>query len=210
MTSGGINAAAVVPVSAEMEAFLDCAVPEKFSSSSNNHEDSASSYADDFTEEDSSEATSATTISNVSSNDHGDTSTTTTTQEEQDKSWLSSLWDLMVSLYVPFLIQLIFGASFYIVRTLLLGYVLQYTVQFFVVAEHWTVQWLGGASGTNSVAGGAGAASGKHHNSTTPLPVLIGLAVLTMVALIVHPDGYTWIILRKIRCVAFAGRRFLA
>ena len=209
MTSGGINAAAVVPVSAEMEAFLDCAVPEKFSSSSNNHEDSASSYADDFTEEDSSEATSATTISNVSSNDHGDTSTTTT-QEQEDKSWLSSLWDLMVSLYVPFLIQLIFGASFYIVRTLLLGYVLQYTVQFFVVAEHWTVQWLGGASGTNSVAGGAGAASGKHHNSTTPLPVLIGLAVLTMVALIVHPDGYTWIILRKIRCVAFAGRRILA
>jgi len=103
-------------------------------------------------------------------------------------SWLRTFW--IISLYIPFLIQCIFGASFYIVRTLLLGYLLQYILQFFAVAEHWTVQWLG---------------IHDHHgkNNSTPLPVLIGLGILTVLALIVHPDGYTWVILRKIRCVQF-------
>lgn len=34
-----------------------------------------------------------------------------------------------------------------------------------------------------------------------PPPTLVLLAILTVVALLVHPDGYTWVILRKIRCV---------
>lgn len=101
-------------------------------------------------------------------------------------SWLRTFW--IISLYIPFLIQCIFGASFYIIRTLLLGYLLQYILQFFAVAEHWTVQWLG--------------INDRHgKNNSTPLPVLIGLGLLTVLALIVHPDGYTWVILRKVRCV---------
>ena len=100
-------------------------------------------------------------------------------------SWLRTLW--IISLYIPFLIQLLFGASFYIIRTLLLGYFLQYTVQFCTVAEHWTFQWLGIEN------------HGKHNS--TPLPALMGLGLLTLLALVVHPDGYTWVLLRKIRCV---------
>ena len=34
-----------------------------------------------------------------------------------------------------------------------------------------------------------------------PPPALVVLAILTIVALVVHPDGMTWIVLRKIRCV---------
>ena len=166
--------------SLEFEAFLDSAVQQQqqqqqqqrqktHPSSTENNSDS---YYADF-EEDGSEAM------------------LTEESAGNSKSWLGSLWDLLVSLYVPFMIQFIFGASFYIIRTLLLGYALHYTVQFFTAAgEKLPVQWLGLSS-----------SSGKN----TPLPALIGLAVLTIVALIVHPDGYTWIILRKIRCVA--GKR---
>jgi hypothetical protein len=32
-----------------------------------------------------------------------------------------------------------------------------------------------------------------------PPPALIGLALLTIVALVVHPDGFTWILFRKLR-----------
>jgi hypothetical protein len=38
-----------------------------------------------------------------------------------------------------------------------------------------------------------------------PPPALIGLALLTIVALVVHPDGLTWILLRKLRYVLSAG-----
>jgi hypothetical protein len=37
-----------------------------------------------------------------------------------------------------------------------------------------------------------------------PPPALIGLALLTIIALVVHPDGLTWILLRKIRYVQTA------
>jgi len=46
--------------------------------------------------------------------------------------------------------------------------------------------------------------AGLHHHlysNAWPPPALVLLAVLTVFALIVHPDGYTWILLRKIRCV---------
>lgn len=34
-----------------------------------------------------------------------------------------------------------------------------------------------------------------------PPPTVVGLAALTVIALIVHPDGHTWVLLRKLRCV---------
>ena len=39
----------------------------------------------------------------------------------------------------------------------------------------------------------------KQVNGAWPPPALVGLAILTIVALVVHPDGMTWIVLRKIR-----------
>jgi hypothetical protein len=43
------------------------------------------------------------------------------------------------------------------------------------------------------------------HESRNPLlpPGLLYLATLTLVALVIHPDGYTWVVLRRIRCVVF-------
>jgi hypothetical protein len=38
-----------------------------------------------------------------------------------------------------------------------------------------------------------------------PPPALIGLALLTIIALMVHPDGFTWILLRKLRYVSAGG-----
>jgi hypothetical protein len=45
------------------------------------------------------------------------------------------------------------------------------------------------------------------HESRNPLlpPGLVYLATLTLFALVIHPDGYTWIVLRRIRCVALGG-----
>jgi hypothetical protein len=47
------------------------------------------------------------------------------------------------------------------------------------------------------------------HESRNPLlpPGLMYLATLTLLALVIHPDGYTWIVLRRIRCVR-DSRRF--
>lgn len=56
-----------------------------------------------------------------------------------------------------------------------------------------------------TVAGGHGLSnnsSGSQHkqvNGAWPPPALVALAILTMLALIVHPDGMTWIVLRKLR-----------
>jgi hypothetical protein len=48
------------------------------------------------------------------------------------------------------------------------------------------------------------------HESRNPLlpPGLMYLATLTLFALVIHPDGYTWIVLRRIRCVR-GSRRLL-
>lgn len=84
-------------------------------------------------------------------------------------------WGFICSFLVPVMAQAIFG-GYYIVRTLILGYTLQYTMK---VTETAAVQWF----------------------LATPPPPLICLVLLTVVAFIVHPDGFTWILLRKTRCV---------
>lgn len=95
------------------------------------------------------------------------------------------LTELMVSLYIPFLLESLFGGVYFI-RTLILGYALNYVLQFLSVTEQAAGRWLG----TAATEKGSGA---------WPPPALIGLGILTIVALIVHPDGYTWILLRKVR-----------
>lgn len=43
------------------------------------------------------------------------------------------------------------------------------------------------------------ASNGKVDLRSWPPPALTALAILTIVALVVHPDGCTWIVLGKIR-----------
>jgi hypothetical protein len=115
--------------------------------------------------------------------------------EEEEDSW--SLWDglwncLCLSLYIPIL--MLFG-GFLILRTLIVSYLLNTQL----MADH-------GSNGiiTTSHHHHSSHSSGSkffHSKTTWPPPALVGLALLTVIALIVHPDGYTWILLRRARYV---------
>jgi len=107
--------------------------------------------------------------------------------EFQDNEEFSSIYFWEVLLYIPILLQSIFG-SLHIVRSLVLGHALRWLLhQTFARA----IQWL----------------SLQHYDSLLqkmdphawPPPSFIFLAALTIVALVVHPDGLTWVFLRKIR-----------
>lgn len=110
-------------------------------------------------------------------------------------------WDFFCSFLVPLLAQFIFG-GFSIVRTLVLGYTLQNAVREVLPAFLTT-------SAEKSMMGGCSSSSSTpfHHHGTipswlsTPPPALVVLALLTVVAFVIHPDGFTWILLRKLRCV---------
>ena len=167
LENGSVRA---VAMSVEMEAFLDNAMNNQHVQHPDNHQSEDMSLAPNAAELEEEEGA----IDEVEE----------AIAKRSSTSWLRTLW--IISLYIPFLIQVLFGASFYLIRTLLLGYLLQYAVQFCTVAEHWTFQWLGIEN------------YGKYNS--TPLPVLMGLGILTLLALFVHPDGYTWVVLRKIRC----------
>lgn len=89
-----------------------------------------------------------------------------------------SLWDVgnQVVLLVPLLFNYLV-AGFY--KTLLISWMIHYSVD---VLQKVTKQ-----------------------NTTWP-PALLALGVLTIISLIVHPDGYTWVILQQLRCVFFFTR----
>ena len=55
--------------------------------------------------------------------------------------------------------------------------------------------WLGSVS----TAPNPSSSPHKQLNGAWPPPALVALAALTILALVVHPDGLTWIMLRKIR-----------
>jgi hypothetical protein len=101
-------------------------------------------------------------------------------EEEENGACVNTCWDLVKSLYLPLLIQSVFG-GFHIFRSLILGNFIHLQLEGIVVAKK--------------------SSSSTSRSSHWPPPALIGLSILTVVALIVHPDGYTWIFLRKVRYV---------
>lgn len=58
-----------------------------------------------------------------------------------------------------------------------------------------------GSSGYNVYSGSSGSGSGGGNNGVWPPPALMGLAIFTVLAFVVHPDGPTWIMLGKMRYV---------
>jgi len=56
-----------------------------------------------------------------------------------------------------------------------------------------------GNSGYNVYSGSSGSGSGGGNNGVWPPPALMGLAIFTVLAFVVHPDGPTWIMLGKMR-----------
>jgi hypothetical protein len=108
----------------------------------------------------------------------------------------TAISDIIASGFFPLLLQFMTGvANFF---QALLGYGVRWITSPFTTPPGWVVlapDFITWFLATDS--------NGKAID--WPPPGLIGLALLTIVALVVHPDGLTWILLRKLRYVLFAG-----
>lgn len=164
-----------------------------------------------------------------------------------------SIWDLILTLYLPILIQSIFG-TFYVAKSVLLNYGIPYYIihVFFMIAsklvtssrlqaimtifsniqqqsypegDEFTKATITSTTGaisfsslttaptsmiesdavmgmmTNSNKGSSSVVS-RIASSCNPPSFIAFLALITIAAMIVHPDGYTWIIVRKMRYVS--------
>jgi hypothetical protein len=113
--------------------------------------------------------------------------------EEQSDVWTTSnMMQHIVELVVSIGISLLFG-GLYLFRTLLFSYVVHYLILFsssVTEAERWLPQQVVAAAFMKGDSG-----------RSWPPQTLIGLALLTIFMMIIHPDGYTWIFLHKIRYV---------
>jgi hypothetical protein len=105
--------------------------------------------------------------------------------EELPQNENDYFWEIL--LYIPILFQSVFG-TLSIVRSLVLGHA------FHRLLQHAPPKWVSFPEGVLQVL----PAAAKSHNAWPP-PSLLYLAMLTIVALVVHPDGLTWIVLRKLR-----------
>lgn len=127
---------------------------------------------------------------------HVNEENTIDTRKQQDEESSSSTWELMLSLYLPLMLlgfQHSFSITGNLVRSLLSS---GNTVQiFFGNMSEWMTEkspWLKplfskGGKGTDPHA--------------WPPAALAALAILTVVALVVHPDGFTWVMLSRLRYV---------
>ncbi len=109
----------------------------------------------------------------------------------------SSYWDLFLTAYAP-LIMLWFRKSMFgpanLIRTIVVGQVMQWVVLDDLherLSERFP--WLEAilVPPTN----------GKLDPHAWPPPAFTALALLTVFALVVHPDGLTWVLLGKVRYV---------
>ena len=109
----------------------------------------------------------------------------------QPEVWTtSSIMQHVLELMISVGISLLFG-GLYLVRTLIFSYVVHYLILLcssLTEAERWIPQHVVAAA----------VMKGSSSRSWPP-PTLIGLALLTIFMMIIHPDGFTWIFLYKIR-----------
>ena len=105
---------------------------------------------------------------------------------ENDNRVAMTLWESFATLYIPFLLQSLCGGVHFI-RSIFVTYVLQTLLQ----SESWADSKLYRTIMSFSPEGNS--------LPSWPPPSLVFLAALTLTALIIHPDGFTWIALRKLR-----------
>jgi len=113
----------------------------------------------------------------------------------RDGSNLVTSWrEWTFSICLPILVQILTG-TFNVIRSLILGQLLQ------VIVTHLSApQWVKESTAwRNLMALFFLGSDGKADPKAWPPPTLILLAILTIFALVVHPDGFTWILLRKLR-----------
>jgi hypothetical protein len=116
------------------------------------------------------------------------------TAADQHSPRRARFWDFFCSFLVPVLAQGIFG-GFSIVRTIVLGYTLQNAMT--QVLPAFSEKTMTTTTSTGVVV---------PPWLATPPPAFIVLALFTVVAFVIHPDGFTWIFLRKSRCVHITSR----
>lgn len=119
----------------------------------------------------------------------------------------STFWQVLLTSYLPvmflWLRRAMFGITM-LVRTIVLGHLLRLlcgNVSDWVNEK--TPTWIN--TMLQPLGGGNYHHAGKLTDNSWPPPALTGLALLTIFALVVHPDGYTWIVLRKSRYVMLAS-----
>ena len=108
----------------------------------------------------------------------------------------STFWDLLLSLYLPLaLVWLRRGmlGTANLFRSLILGHCLRLIFSNLSEWMNENTPWL------HPVLFQQATCNGKVDPQAWPPPALTALAILTVVALVVHPDGFTWIMLGKIR-----------
>jgi hypothetical protein len=143
--------------------------------------------------------------------------------EEEDDSVSSTTWDVIVTLYLPIILlwlrRSMFGTA-NLIRYLLLGHFLRLLLKYLAPSQDghpkavapWRTSlatWLQqrAATGTSTGATSTSAQSwlqpfaGGTSAQTWPPPAFTILALLTFVAFVAHPDGFTWIMLAKLRYV---------
>jgi hypothetical protein len=132
-----------------------------------------------------------------------ESSTTLKEENHSDDSQSSStFWDLLLSLYFPIVVMWLRRSLLEVtnlIRSLVVGHLLRSTL---CSVSEWmtdkTPSWLHRVLLQTHTT----ATSSKNLDPHAwPPPALTALALLTVFTLLVHPDGYTWIMLGKLRCV---------
>ncbi len=116
-------------------------------------------------------------------------------QSHEEDSKSSTFWELMITMYLPFCVmwlkQSVFGVTL-LFRTVILGHLLRLV---FGNLSEWMNEktpWLHAflqPMGPHS----------KPDTKAWPPPALFALTFFTVVTLVVHPDGYTWVALGKVK-----------
>ena len=105
---------------------------------------------------------------------------------ENDNRNPASLWESFATLFIPFLLQSL-GGGVHLIRSIFVTFFLQTLLK----SDSWADSKL-----YRSIMSFSPECSSL---PSWPPPSLIFLAALTITALIIHPDGFTWIALRKLR-----------
>lgn len=115
---------------------------------------------------------------------------------DEDNS-TTSVWQMLFAIYLPILslrLRRSFSGLAGFVRSILFGQCLQFLLGCMSPSPTtWDTlaPWLEHVLGNPNI---------KHPHAWPP-PTLSLLVILTIVTFIVHPDGMTWIVLGKLRCV---------
>eukprot|EP00529_Nitzschia_sp_RCC80_P017030 CAMPEP_0113455184 /NCGR_PEP_ID=MMETSP0014_2-20120614/8245_1 /TAXON_ID=2857 /ORGANISM="Nitzschia sp." /LENGTH=645 /DNA_ID=CAMNT_0000346607 /DNA_START=313 /DNA_END=2250 /DNA_ORIENTATION=- /assembly_acc=CAM_ASM_000159 len=133
----------------------------------------------------------------INNHDHSNNNKVENEEEEgrdvegQNDDGSTTIWELFVTLYLPFMIDMF--------KYIMLGSVSLVQLSLGVVGQY--IERTGSVKSINkniggTTTGGIGTTLDPHE---WPQQFLTALGVLTIFALVIHPDGFTWVVLGKFR-----------